>query len=214
MRGVPRPYRPRIRRERMEAMSIEATEHVDTVSRGGQGGLATGYDLKRLGHDPLILDAHERVGRASAGRSGTRCACSPIVGAAGDADPRPWLVVPHQGRDGRGPGGVSRRGSNLQVRPGVTVDRLTREGDRFVLRAGGSRLEARNVRRGDGSPSVSPGPTFASELPILRSTDALQPSTSGRRSSGPAALSSWARATRGPTSRGGRPRALDVALRQ
>ena len=46
-------------------MSIEATERVETVIvGGGQGGLATGYHLKRLGHDPLILDAHERVGDA------------------------------------------------------------------------------------------------------------------------------------------------------
>ena len=46
-------------------MSIEGTERVDTVIvGGGQGGLATAYHLKRLGHDPMILDAHARVGDA------------------------------------------------------------------------------------------------------------------------------------------------------
>jgi putative flavoprotein involved in K+ transport len=66
------------------------------------------------------------------------------------------------------------------VRTGVTVDRLTREGDRFVLSAGGSRLEARNVVVATGPYRVPKVPPFANELDPsinqMHSTEYLRPS--------------------------------------
>ena len=163
-------------------MNIEGTERVDTVIvGGGQGGLATGYHLKRLGQDPLILDAHGRVGDAwrtrwDSLRLFTYARYSALPGmripSAGWSFPTKDEMADYLEA-------YSSR-FDLEVRTGVNVDRLTREGDLFVLSAGGSRLEALNVVVATGPHRVARVPTFASELDPsisqMHSSEYLRPS--------------------------------------
>jgi putative flavoprotein involved in K+ transport len=163
-------------------MSIQGTERVETVIvGGGQGGLATGYHLKRLGHDPLILDAHDRVGDAWRKRwdSLRLFTYARYSGLPGMRIPGPGWSFPTKDEMADYLEAYASR-FDLEVRPGVTVDRLTREGDLFVLSAGGSRLEARNVVVGTGPHRVPKVPTFASELDPsinqMHSSEYLRPS--------------------------------------
>ena len=162
-------------------MSIEATERVDTVIvGGGQGGLATGYHLKRLGHDPLILDAHERVGDAwrtrwdslrlftSARYPGCRGCGSPPL--AGRSPPRTrWPTTWRRTPAVRSPG--PHRASRGSARPGGRPIRAAR---------GRLPLRGRQRRRGDGAASCPRVPTFASELDPsidqMHSSEYLRPS--------------------------------------
>jgi putative flavoprotein involved in K+ transport len=163
-------------------MGIEGTERVETVIvGGGQAGLATGYHLKRLGHDPLILDAHGRVGDAWRTRwdSLRLFTYARYSGLPGMRFPAPGWSFPTKDEMADYLETYASR-FELEVRPGVTVDRLTREGDRFVLSAGGSRLEARNVVVATGPFRVPKVPPFANELDPsilqLHSSEYLRPS--------------------------------------
>jgi putative flavoprotein involved in K+ transport len=163
-------------------MSIQGTERVETVIvGGGQGGLATGYHLKRLGHDPLILDAHDRVGDAWRKRwdSLRLFTYARYSGLPGMRIPAPGWSFPTKDEMADYLEAYASR-FDLEVRPGVTVDRLTREGDLFVLSAGGSRLEARNVVVATGPHRIPRVPTFASELDPsinqMHSSEYLRPS--------------------------------------
>jgi putative flavoprotein involved in K+ transport len=147
-------------------MSTQATERVDTVIvGGGQAGLATGYHLKRLGHDPLILDAHGRVGDAWRMRwdSLRLFTYARYSGLPGMRFPAPGWSFPTKDDMADYLEAYSSR-FDLEVRTGVTVDRLTREGDRFVLSVGDSRLEARSVVVATGPNRVPKVPPFANEL--------------------------------------------------
>ena len=184
-------------------MSTQGTEHVDTVIvGGGQAGLATGYHLKRLGHEPSDPRRPRSRRRRVADALGLASPVHvrPVLGAAGLAVPRARLVVPHQGRDGRLPGGV-RVGVRSHVRTGVTVDRLTREGDRFVLTPGRLPPRGPQRRRRDGS---VPGPQGAAvrerARPIDRPTP-FQRVPAAVAAPDPVPCCSSARAIRGPTSR-------------
>jgi putative flavoprotein involved in K+ transport len=163
-------------------MSIQGTEQVDTVIvGGGQAGLATGYHLKRLGHDPLILDAHDRVGDAWRSRwdSLRLFTYARYSGLPGMKISAPGWSFPTKDEMADYLEAYSSR-FGLQVRTGVTVDRLTREADRFVLSANGAHLEARNVVVATGPHRVPKVPTFASELDPsivqLHSSEYVRPS--------------------------------------
>ena len=163
-------------------MSIEGTQYVETVIvGGGQAGLATGYHLKRLGHDPLILDAHGRVGDAwrrrwDSLRLFTYARYSALPGMR---FPAPGWSFPTKDDMADYLEAYASR-FDLEVRAGVTVDRLTREGDRFVLSAGDSRIEARHVVVATGPYRVPKVPPFANELDTsivqLHSSEYLRPS--------------------------------------
>jgi putative flavoprotein involved in K+ transport len=163
-------------------MSIEETERVDTVIvGGGQGGLATAYHLKRLGREPLILDAHGRVGDAWRNRwdSLRLFTYARYSGLPGMRIPAAGWSFPTKDEMADYLEAYASR-FDLEVRTGVTVDRLTRAGDRFVLSAGGSRFEARNVVVATGPHRVPRVPTFASELDPsihqMHSSEYLRPS--------------------------------------
>jgi putative flavoprotein involved in K+ transport len=69
---------------------------------------------------------------------------------------------------------------DLDVRTGVSVDRLTRESDRFIVSAGASRFEAANVVVATGPYRIPRVPPFANELDPsivqLHSSEYLRPS--------------------------------------
>ena len=95
----------------------DAAERIGTVVIGaGQAGLAAGYHLQRAGQRFEILEANQRLGD----NWRTRWGFPPPVHArstrrtAGLALPRPGVVVPFEGCDGRLPSRRTRRGSRCR----------------------------------------------------------------------------------------------------
>ena len=92
-------------------------EHIETVIiGGGQAGLSVGYYLQQQGRDFVILDAHERIGDAWRKRSGLAAPvhARPLQRPRRDALPCSTICVPHEGRDGRLPGVLTRRASSCR----------------------------------------------------------------------------------------------------
>lgn len=158
----------------LEGRRIGATERrsgtkpecYDVVVIGaGQAGLSTGYHLARRGVNFVILEANERIG---------------------DQWRRLWesfrLFTPARfdGLDGmRFPGRrhhfptkdefasyleAYAKKFNLPVRTGMRVERLSREGERYVIAAGGKRFEAGQVIIAAASYQKPHVPGFADEL--------------------------------------------------
>ena len=163
-------------------MGFEGTEHVETVIvGGGQAGLATAYYLRQLGHDPLILDAYDRVGDAWRTRwdSLRLFTYARYSGLPGMRFPAPAWSFPTKDEMADYLEGYAST-FNLDVRTGVSVDRLTREGDRLIVSAGASRFDAANVVIATGPYRIPKVPAFASELDPsivqLHSSEYLRPS--------------------------------------
>lgn len=138
----------------------------DTIVIGaGQAGLSTGYFLQQQGRDFVILDGNDRVGdswrkRWDSLRLFTPARYSSLVGMPFPAEP---FYFPTKDEMGDYLESYAAH-FKLPVRTGVRVQRLTREGERFVLEAGELRFEAKNVvvaMAGYQEPYV---PDFAQEL--------------------------------------------------
>jgi putative flavoprotein involved in K+ transport len=142
------------------------TQRPGTVVIGaGQAGLSVGYHLARRGCPFVILDANEHIGQTWRTRWD-----SLRLFTAGRFDGLPGMRFP-------GPGGsfptkdemadflesYARR-HRLPVRNRVHVDRLHRDGGRYVLTAGDERLEATNVVVATGAYRMPRIPVFAPEL--------------------------------------------------
>jgi putative flavoprotein involved in K+ transport len=143
-----------------------ATEQVETlVIGGGQAGLAVGYHLARRGRRFLILDAHERIGDAWRRRWDSLRLFTPA--RYDGLDGLPFPATPHTfpTKDEMADyleAYVAR--FELPVRTSTRVDRLTRDGDRYVATAGGKRFEADNVVVAMGTFQRPRVPDFASQL--------------------------------------------------
>ncbi len=142
------------------------TERFDTVVVGaGQAGLAVGYYLARQGRDFVVLDAGARVGdswreRWDSLRLFTQARYDGLPGmpfpAPPDACPTKDEMADYLEAY------ASRFG--IPVRPGVAVERLTREGEGYLLRARGRRVEAGHVVVATGGSRRPRVPPFASGL--------------------------------------------------
>jgi putative flavoprotein involved in K+ transport len=138
----------------------------DTIVIGcGQAGLATGYYLKRQNCDFVIFDAGPRIGDAWRTRwdslrlfSFARYNALPGMRfpAAGSSLPTKDEMADYLESYAAH--------FNLPVRSGVRVDSVTREGERFVVAAGGQRYEAQHVVVAMSSLQQPKIPAFASEL--------------------------------------------------
>ncbi|HSC90521.1 MAG TPA: NAD(P)-binding domain-containing protein [Gaiellaceae bacterium] len=143
-----------------------AAERFETVIvGGGQAGLAMGYSLARRGRPFVILDANPRVGdswrkRWTSLRVFTPARYSGLPGWAFPASP--WHY-PTKDEVADYLEAYATR-FDLPVRGGTEVERLSREGDRYVLLAGGRRLEAANVVVATGPFQRPRVPAYASEL--------------------------------------------------
>lgn len=143
-----------------------APEVLDTlVIGGGQAGLAIGHHLSRQGRQFLILDANPRIGdgwrlRWDSLRLFTPAKYNGLPGVPFPADP---LSFP--GKDDMADY-LERyaAGLELPVLTGVRVERLWREGGRFVAAAKGQQWEARNVVLATGAERHPKVPPFAAEL--------------------------------------------------
>ena len=123
-----------------------ATRIHTVVIGGGQAGLAVGYHLARRGVRFLILDAGQRVGDAWRNRWDSLRLFTPAryvnlpgfrLPARGDSFPSKEQMADYLEA-------YSRR-FHLPVRTGLSVDRVSRRGDRFLVSAGTEQFEAENV---------------------------------------------------------------------
>jgi putative flavoprotein involved in K+ transport len=135
------------------------------VIGGGQAGLATGYFLKRQGRDFIILDANARVGDSWRKRWESLRLFTPACydGLPGMPFPAPAHAFPTKDAMADYLEAYAVR-FELPVRTGVRVDRLSRQGDRFVVTAGNQRFESEHVVVAMGNYQEPYVPPFAQEL--------------------------------------------------
>ena len=144
----------------------DVTGTLDTmIIGGGQAGLALGYYLNEQKRRFLILDANPRAGDAWRQRWDSLRVFTPakydgLPGAPFPADP---LSFPTKDDLAGYLEGYAER-FNLPVLNGVRIERLWREGDRFVALASGRRWEAHNVVIATGTTHAPKVPGFAAEL--------------------------------------------------
>jgi putative flavoprotein involved in K+ transport len=142
------------------------TERFETVIvGGGQAGLATGYHLASRGRPFVILDAHPRIGDSWRKRWDSLRLFTPARYSAlpGWRFPGPRGSYPAKDDVADYLEAYGAR-FELPVRTGVEVDRLCREGSRYVLVSGDRRFEADNVVIASGAYRTPRVPSFAAEL--------------------------------------------------
>jgi putative flavoprotein involved in K+ transport len=141
-------------------------EQVETlVIGGGQAGLAVGYHLARRGLPFLIVDGNERIGDVWRRRWDSLRLFTParFDGLPGVPFPAPPDTFPTKDEMADYLEAYAAHVA-LPVRTGTRIDRLTREGDRFVAEAGTTRIDAANVVVAVGTYQRPKVPPFASDL--------------------------------------------------
>jgi putative flavoprotein involved in K+ transport len=144
----------------------EETERFDVIVVGaGQAGLSVGYYLAGTGLSFVILDANPRVGDSWRNRWDSLRLFTPARydGLVGMPFPAPPHSFPTKDEMADFLDAYAKRFA-LPVRNGVRVDRLWREDGRYVLSAGGRRLEASQVVVAMASYQKHRLPSFAGEL--------------------------------------------------
>ena len=141
-------------------------EHIETVViGGGQAGLSVGYELMRRDRPFVILDAHQRIGDAWRKRWDSLRLFTPARydGLAGMPFPAPAHSFPTKDQVADYLEAYAAH-FELPVRTGVRVDRLSRNGDRYMVAAGDRRFEADQVVVAMASFQGPRVPGFAPEL--------------------------------------------------
>lgn len=147
-------------------LKTNETRSFDTIIiGGGQAGLSTGYYLRRQGRDFVILDANQRIGDSWRKRWDSLRLFTPARynGLAGMPFPAPPHTFPTKDEMADYLEAYAAH-FQLPVRTGVRVDRLSRNGDRFVVAASDLRFEADNVVVAMANYQVPWKPPFAAEL--------------------------------------------------
>jgi putative flavoprotein involved in K+ transport len=147
-------------------MAAQMTERFDTVIVGaGQTGLAAGYYLKRQRQTFVILDGEERVGDPWRKRWPSLRLYTPAKydRLPGMPFPAGRSTFPSTNDMADYLEAYSAR-FELPVRSGVHIDRLSHDGECYVLSAGERRFEADNVVVATGVMQVPVVPNFAAEL--------------------------------------------------
>jgi putative flavoprotein involved in K+ transport len=142
------------------------TERFETVIiGGGQAGLAVGYHLAKQGRPFVIFDANERIGDAWRKRWDSLRLFTPAKydGLPGWRFPAPGWSFPTKDEMADYLEAYAGR-FDLPVRTGVHVDRLSKDGDRYVVASGEKRFEADNVVVASGAHRTSRIPDFADQL--------------------------------------------------
>ncbi len=142
------------------------TERFETVIiGGGQAGLAVGYHLARRGRPFVILEGSERIGDAWRNRWSSLRLFTPARydGLPGWRFPAPGWSFPTKDEMADYLEAYAAR-FGLPVRTGTRVDALGKDGDRFVVGAGGRRFEADHVVVASGAHRIPRMPAFADEL--------------------------------------------------
>lgn len=143
----------------------DSTRIQTLVIGGGQAGLSVGHHLAKRGLPFLILDANQRIGDAWRNRWDSLRLFNPARYAG-----LPGLPFPARGDSFPGKQEMAdyletyAERFHLPVRTGVKVDRLSKQGDRFVVTAGGLRFEPENVVVAMANYQNPHVPAFASDL--------------------------------------------------
>lgn len=146
--------------------SLREPERVQTLVIGaGQAGLSVGYHLARRGLPFLILEANQRVGDSWRSRWDSLRLFTParFDGIAGMPFPAPRHAFPTKNEMAEYLESYAAHFA-LPVRTGVAVDRLAREGDRYVVTAGDRCFEAEHVVVAMATYQRRRVPPFAAEL--------------------------------------------------
>lgn len=135
------------------------------VIGGGQAGLSVGYYLARRGLDFVILDAGDRIGDVWRKRWDSLRLFSParFDGLAGMPFPAPSHYFPTKNEMADYLEAYVAR-FQLPVRLRTRVDRVTRDDDGYVVKAGPLELEAAQVVVAMSSYQTRRVPVFASQL--------------------------------------------------
>jgi putative flavoprotein involved in K+ transport len=142
------------------------TERVQTVViGGGQAGLSVGYHLRKRGLPFVILDANERIGDSWRNRWDSLRLFTParFDGLDGMPFSAASYSFPTKNEMADYLESYADR-FDLPVRSGVKVDRLSREGRRYVVTAGAQRIEAEHVVVAMATYQVPRIPRFAQQL--------------------------------------------------
>src|SRR5437870_802083 len=144
-----------------------SVENFDTiVIGGGQAGLAVGYYLKKQGRSFVILDANERIGGSWRTRTWTSLRLftpARYDGLPGWPFPAPGWSYPTARETADYLEAYAAR-FELPVRTGMAVDRLGKDGDRYLVQCGGRRFASDHVVVATGFYGTPSVPEFASEL--------------------------------------------------
>jgi putative flavoprotein involved in K+ transport len=144
----------------------DGREYVETlVIGGGQAGLATGYQLSQRDLPHKIVDANKRVGDAWRNRWDSLRLFTPnrFNRLPGMPFPGYHWGFPSKNEMADYLESYARK-FDLHMETGVRVERLTREGSRFVATSGVRRFEADNVVVAMSSWQRPRVPDYASEL--------------------------------------------------
>jgi putative flavoprotein involved in K+ transport len=143
-----------------------ARERVETlVLGGGQAGLAVGYHLTQRDLPFIILDANERIGDSWRKRWDSLRLFTPARYNALPGMPFPGAPRSFSTKDEVADYLEAYAARfELPVRTSVRVERLSKNGNGFVVDAGGQLFEAENVVVAMGSDQVPQVPPFAPEL--------------------------------------------------
>jgi len=147
-------------------MDGNGSERFDTVIVGaGQAGLSAGYHLKRAGRSFLILEANDRIGGSWRKRYDSLKLFTPswAVKLPGWRFPKASARYPTRDQMADYLEAYVAR-FNLPVRTGVDVQRIGRDGERYVLTLDDGRIEADHVIVASGADRDPRVPAFSREL--------------------------------------------------
>ena len=132
---------------------------------GGQAGLSVGYHLQQRNRSFVILDASARIGDSWRQRWDSLKLYSPAFrdGLPGMRFPGERIAYPTKDEFADYLDAYA-EAFELPVRSGVSVDALTKEGGKYVVHTGDSRLEADNVVVATGVFNKPYTPDFGAEL--------------------------------------------------
>jgi putative flavoprotein involved in K+ transport len=150
----------------MDMRSSSSPDSVDIVIiGGGQAGLALGYHLTRSQRDYVILEAGSRVGDAWRERWDSLRLFTPrkYDGLPGMPMPGDRLSFPTKDEQADYLEAYAKRFA-LPVRTGIRVERVRRDGDRFLVDAGSRQWRADNVVLATGAEQMPVVPAFADRI--------------------------------------------------
>ncbi|HET7617637.1 MAG TPA: NAD(P)/FAD-dependent oxidoreductase, partial [Vicinamibacterales bacterium] len=135
------------------------------VIGGGQAGLSVGYALAQRGLSFVILEGRARVGDSWRARWDSLRLFTPARydGLIGMPFPAAPYTFPTKDQMGDYLESYARH-FNLPVRTGARVDRVTREGVRYIVETGGHRYDADHVVVAMSTFQVPRVPAFARDL--------------------------------------------------